>query len=91
MNLRDGHHLRDFWHTVVPISYCNFVVLDKAWCEIARQVQQRLRETGLLTNEAEIFPTPEELTQVTESFAGDRSRGNRAPKRGPGRPWSGGS
>jgi hypothetical protein len=51
----DPHNYNDLWHTVVPVSYCDLVVLDKQWAENARQVQERLRARGLLTHEAKVF------------------------------------
>jgi hypothetical protein len=29
---------RDFLHTVVPVAYCDFVLLDKRWCHFIREV-----------------------------------------------------
>jgi hypothetical protein len=68
MSFEDGHNLRDFWHTVVPISYCDFVILDKSWREMARQVQKRLAETGGVSYRAEILSTVGELVARIESI-----------------------
>jgi hypothetical protein len=62
LNLEDANHTIDFFHAVVPLSYCDFVLLDKAWAERARQVQAELEKKGLLTHRA---------TVVSESSAGD--------------------
>jgi hypothetical protein len=62
LNLEDANHTIDFFHAVVPLSYCDFVLLDKAWAERARQVQAELEKKGLLTHRA---------TVVSERSAGD--------------------
>ncbi len=62
LNLEDANHTIDFFHAVVPLSYCDFVLLDKAWAERARQVQAELVKKGLLTHQA---------TVLSESSAGD--------------------
>jgi hypothetical protein len=60
-NLQDGHHMQDFWHMVVPISYCDYVALDQNWREAARQVQEGLKSRKLLTHEAQVFDNVAEL------------------------------
>lgn len=45
----------DFFHTVVPIAYCNFVLLDRTWAHKAKEVIKRLRKTGQSAEMAKIF------------------------------------
>jgi hypothetical protein len=54
-DLARGDHVRDFWHTVVPISYCHYVALDKNWQEAATQFQNVLRRGKILGHEAQVF------------------------------------
>ena len=54
LNLSSGNHLMDFWHTVVPISYADYVLLDKNWKEAALQIQRALQPKGLLTHHASV-------------------------------------
>jgi hypothetical protein len=80
INLSDGHHLRDYWHTVVPISYCDFVVLDKHWYRVAVGIQKRLRRERMLTHHARVFRSLtgiEELLRSLESVARRRAREQR--------------
>jgi hypothetical protein len=46
---------RDFFHMIVPLAYCDFVLLDKAWVSIATQIQNRLRRNGHNTLSAQMF------------------------------------
>jgi hypothetical protein len=61
LSLETGNHLRDFWHTIVPISFCNYVVLDKAWKEAAAQIQKALMRRKLLTHEAAVYANVDEF------------------------------
>jgi NAD-dependent oxidoreductase involved in siderophore biosynthesis len=38
----------DFFHTIVAVSYCDFVILDRRWFAAATQAQRRLKKAGLL-------------------------------------------
>jgi hypothetical protein len=49
----------DFLHTVVPVSYCDFVVLDKGWVAAAAQVQKAVADADLLTHRATVFRVSE--------------------------------
>ena len=40
----NSNHWRDAVHMIVPVAYCDFVVLDRAWTAKARQVVGRLRK-----------------------------------------------
>ncbi len=55
LNIHNPNHFTDFFHMVVPLSYCNLVLLDKGWAERARQVQNSVRNVGLLTHDAAVF------------------------------------
>lgn len=75
INLSDGHHIRDYWHTVVPISHCDFVCLDKHWYRVAVGIQDRLRSEGLLSYGAKVFRSVEgiaELVRELESLGSQR-------------------
>jgi hypothetical protein len=54
-NIHNPNEVADFFHMVVPLSYCNLVLLDKGWAERARQVQNSVRNVGLLTHDAAVF------------------------------------
>jgi hypothetical protein len=41
------NHAIDFMHAVVPVSYCEFVLLDKHWENQVELVRSRLRKTAL--------------------------------------------
>lgn len=51
-----ANHVKDSWHTVVPLSYCDYVVLDRTWAHIALETQNRLDKAGLLTHRASVYP-----------------------------------
>src|SRR2546425_3616321 len=55
LNIHNPNHFTDFFHMVVPLSYCDLVLLDKGWAERARQVQNSVRIVGLLTHDAAVF------------------------------------
>jgi hypothetical protein len=66
MNFKDGHNLRDFWHMVVPISYCDFVLLDKNWREIARQVGEKLADAAAPSRTGEVLSSVDALIERIE-------------------------
>jgi hypothetical protein len=55
LNVADLNNVTDFFHTVVPISYCSVVLLDKAWVHRSSRVQTSVRRAGLLTHKALVF------------------------------------
>jgi hypothetical protein len=55
LNIDNPNNIADFFHMVVSVSYCNLVLLDKSWEERAHQVQNCLRNVGLLTHDAAVF------------------------------------
>ena len=54
-NTRNANEVADFLHMVVPLSYCDVVLLDKSWAARAHQAQNAVKNGGLLTYEAAIF------------------------------------
>lgn len=55
INLSNPNNWRDLLHTIVPVAYCDFVVLDQAWANIAVQTVNRLRRTGQIAEMATVF------------------------------------
>lgn len=55
LNTDNLNNISDLLHMIVPLSYCNIVLLDKQWAERARQVQKSVRDARLLTYEAEVY------------------------------------
>jgi hypothetical protein len=41
---RDSNDGVDLLHTLVPSAYCDFVVLDNAWCELVKQATRVVRK-----------------------------------------------
>jgi hypothetical protein len=62
LNIGNPNNIADFFHMVVSVSYCNLVLLDKSWAERARQVQNAVRNAGLLTHDSAVF-SPKTLDQ----------------------------
>lgn len=57
---RDGgrmhpRHWRDMFHAIVPLAYCDLVLLDKAWVERVNKAKSRLRKRGHTPKMAEVF------------------------------------
>ena len=55
MRIENSNHYRDLFHTVVPISYGDFCLLDKTWAAKANETITRLRNAGHGSQMAEIF------------------------------------
>jgi hypothetical protein len=68
--LATANHIYDFFHTVVSLSSCDYVVLGKNWWDAARRIQDKLRDAGLLTHEARVFKVAE-LPRFLELAATD--------------------
>jgi hypothetical protein len=66
-SVTNGHFFSDFRHTVVPLSYCDYVVLDKEWTAVARQIQRALERQGLLSHRAEVFNNISDLLDALEA------------------------
>lgn len=41
------NHAMDFLHAVVPVAYCDYVMLDKYWEDQVRRMRQRLTPTSI--------------------------------------------
>ena len=46
---------RDLFHMIVPLAYCDFILLDRAWAGRAKAITQRLRECGHTAEFAQVF------------------------------------
>jgi hypothetical protein len=55
INLSNSNHWRDLFHMIVPIAYCDFVLLDKMWADRARKTITRLRHIGQTAEMARVF------------------------------------
>lgn len=51
----DRNHASDLMHAVVPVSYCDVVLLDAHWCTRMAQVEKRIRAAGLTFPMAKCF------------------------------------
>ena len=49
------NHTIDFLHAVVPIAYCDFVLLDKHWRTQVEHARARLNAAGLSAPIAKVF------------------------------------
>ena len=45
----------DMHHAIVPLAYCDFVLLDQRWHGIMSQIQNRLKKAGHDKEMAEVF------------------------------------
>lgn len=52
----DPNDALDFLHTVVPVAYCDLVVLDRDWADRAQRAIRRLRDAGHTSPLAEPVP-----------------------------------
>ncbi len=64
-NKTTPNDIADSYHAVVPVSYCDYVVLDKGWKAAAEQIQSRVGEADLLTHRAGVFS----VTEIPEFIA----------------------
>ena len=71
-NLSNPNHWRDFVHMVVPVAYCDFALLDKAWATKARQVISRISNPEHPIKMANVF-SPRELADFWVTFDEDRA------------------
>lgn len=51
----DTHDAMDLFHTVVPVAYCDIVLLDNSWRHRVEMVRQRLFKHGITLKPAEVF------------------------------------
>lgn len=70
-DLAHPNHAADLFHMVVPVSFCDYVVLDANWKEAARQVQNKLRDAELLTHEAKVYRVSEIGEFITQLKSGN--------------------
>ena len=55
INLSKSNHWKDIHHAIVPMAYCDFVMLDKTWADIASKTKKRLRKAGYTGQIATVF------------------------------------
>lgn len=55
INLSDTNHWKDLFHTIVPVAYCSFVVLDRTWADVANKTKARLLQAGHSMEMARVF------------------------------------
>ena len=55
-----SNHWRDFFHMVVPLAYCNYVLLDRTWATIAKEILGRIKKSGFQAETSAVF-SPKEL------------------------------
>jgi hypothetical protein len=54
------NHAIDWFHAVVPVSYCDIVLLDRHWkCQV-EQMRARLKRTGMSFPIAKVFSRPDD-------------------------------
>lgn len=51
----DGNQVIDLCHAVVPVAYCDYVLLDKHWETQVEKARKRIRDAGMLFPMARIF------------------------------------
>src|SRR5262249_22226799 len=49
------NYVTDLFHAVVPVAYCDFVLLDSHWKTKVEQVYKRLNKVGLSIPSARVF------------------------------------
>ena len=58
------NHAFDLMHTVVPVSYCDFVLLDSHWTTQIEQARKRMEKDGVLK-----FPMAKVYSQKNDGIA----------------------
>jgi hypothetical protein len=43
----DPHDAIDMLHTIVPVAYCQFALLDGRWCDLVDRARRRLTDAGI--------------------------------------------
>jgi len=71
-HIPDSNDWRDYYHTVVPIAYCNYVLLDKGWSHKANESICRLRKYGYTSEMAKVF-SKKDIDKFWIAFNGDCS------------------
>jgi len=68
------HDAFDFVHTIVSVSYCDYVLLDSKWATLVNQASRRLKRNGLTFPLARVFSSKNNGTiQVMESLEAHHS------------------
>jgi len=69
IDLSNVNHWRDMFHTIVPIAYCDFVLIDRAWAHKAKETIGRLQKVGQTAEMAQVFSRKnmEEFWKVFEN------------------------
>jgi len=71
--LREGKKLspnswRDFYHTVVPVAYCDYVLLDRGFANKAKSTIARLRRNNYTAPMAKVFSKIDEFFVDFENY-----------------------
>lgn len=71
--LREGNRLpsnswRDFYHTVVPVAYCDYVLLDRGFVHRANSTIDRLRRNNYTAPMAKVFSKIDGLFGDLENY-----------------------
>jgi hypothetical protein len=66
----------DFFHTIVPVAYCDFVLLDGRWRDQVDRVRARLQRAGVAFPLATVFSGAGALERLIETL---ESPGRTAP------------
>jgi len=51
----DRHHAIDICHAVVPVAYCDYVLLDGHWATQVERARKRIKDGGLLFPIAKVY------------------------------------
>lgn len=62
--IRSPNDASDFYHTVVPTSYCDLVILDRRWATYANQATTRLKKAGHVAEMAEVYSAQNGIDQA---------------------------
>lgn len=71
--LREGNELpsnswRDFYHTVVPVAYCDYVLLDRGFVHKANSTIDRLRRNNYTAPMAKVFSNIDDFFVDFETY-----------------------
>jgi len=50
-----GNDAMDFFHAVVPVAYCDYVLLDNHWAAQVAQLRSRFKRTRMNVPMATVF------------------------------------
>ena len=76
LNLFGGGNVDDLFHSIVPVSYCDLVVLDRANANRISALVKRLKSAGLVSRAARVFskPTLPDFWNALETWTGASPR-----------------